>query len=91
MQEHVTTHDAHFDAFSSYVTKSLVSMRNEMDASHAATIGRINHVISAQNDNHNHNSRFYQEMCDFLDHHYGNDGQGWYKDVRPMHKGHGRR
>lgn len=30
-----------------------MSMRNEMDANHVAMIARINHMISAQNDNHN--------------------------------------
>lgn len=47
-----------------------------MDANHVATIARINHMIAFENDNHHHYMRFYREMCDFLDRHYGNDGQG---------------
>lgn len=31
MQEHMTTQDANFEAFASYVTESLVSMRNDME------------------------------------------------------------
>lgn len=31
MQKHMTTQDANFKAFASYVTESLVSLRNEMD------------------------------------------------------------
>lgn len=69
--------DANFEAFASYVTESLVSMRNEMDANHATTIARINHMIAFENDNHHYYARFYQEMCDFLYHYYGNDGKGW--------------
>lgn len=91
MQEYMTTQDANFDAFASYVTESLVSMRNEMDMNPDAMIARINHMTSAQNDNHHHYDRFYREMCDFLDHHYGNDGHGWYRVVRPMPRGRGKR
>lgn len=40
-------------------------MRNEMDANHATMIPRINHMISAQNENHYHYGQFYREMCDF--------------------------
>lgn len=68
--------DVNFEAFSSYVTKILVFVHNEMNANHAAMIARINHMISAKNENHYRYARFYQEMCDFLDHNYGNDGQG---------------
>lgn len=60
MQENVTTQDANFDDFASYVTKSLVPMRNYMDANHASTIARINYMISAQNDNQHHYARFYR-------------------------------
>lgn len=56
------------------MTKSLVSMHNKMDVNHATMIARINHMISAYNKNHNHYAQFYQEMCDFLDYNYGNDG-----------------
>lgn len=52
MQEHMTSHDANFDAFASYVTKSFVSMQDEMDANHAAMMARINHMISTHNENH---------------------------------------
>lgn len=65
-------------------------MRNEMDANHTAMIARINHMISAQNDNHHRYVRLYREMCDFLDYHYGNDGQGWYTGVRKIPRGRGR-
>lgn len=59
MQEHMTTQDANFDAFSSYVTKSIVSIRNDMDVNPATTIARINHMIVFENDNHHHYMRFY--------------------------------
>lgn len=59
MQERMTTQDANFGAFASYVTNSVVSMRNDMDANHAATIARINHMIMSENDNHHHYMRFY--------------------------------
>ena len=62
-----------------------------MHVNHAETIARINHIIIAQNDNHHHYARFYREMCDFLDYHYGNDGQGWYKSIRPIFNVRGRR
>lgn len=84
----MTTQDANFEAFASYVTEKLVSMCNEMDVNHAA---RINHMISAQNENHYHYAQFYLEMCDFFDHHFGNDGQGWHHGVRPMPRGRGGR
>lgn len=87
----MTSHDAKFEAFSSYVMESLVSMHNEMDSNHAATIARINHMISGQNEYHYHYALFYREMCDFLDHHYGNDGQRWYKGMRPIPRGRGGR
>lgn len=54
MQEHMTTQDVNFEAFASYVKDSLVSLRNEMDANHDATISRINHMIASQNENHHH-------------------------------------
>lgn len=50
----MTAQDANFEAFASYVTKSLVFMHNEMDANHGTTISRINHVISSQNKNRYH-------------------------------------
>lgn len=50
MEEHMDAQDANFEAITSYVTESLVSVCNEMDANHAAKITRINHMISAQND-----------------------------------------
>lgn len=80
----MTAQDANFEAFASYVTKSLVPMCNEMDANHAATITRINYMISTHNENHYHYAQFYQEMCDFLDHHFGNDVKGWHHGVMPM-------
>ena len=58
-----------------------------MNVNHAATIVRIDHMISDQNENHHHYAKFYQEMCEFLDYNYGNDGQGWHKGLRPMPKG----
>lgn len=91
MQEHMTTQDADFEAFASYVTKSLMSMRNEMNVNHVATISRINHMIAFENDNHHHYIRFYRERYEFLDYHYGNDGQGWYKGMRLVPRGQGRR
>lgn len=87
IQENMTTQDTNFASFSSYVTKTLVSMRNKMDSNHAATIARINHIISIQNENHYHYAQFYREMCDYLDHHFGNDGQCWHLGVRPMPRG----
>lgn len=75
MKEHMTTQDANFDAFASYVTRSLMSMRNDIYVNNPTIIARINHMIMFENDNHHHYMRFYQEMCDLLDHHYGNDGQ----------------
>lgn len=87
----MTAQDANFDAFASYVTESLVSMWNEMDVNHATTIAMINHMISAQNENHHHYAQFYREMCEFLDYNYGSDGQGWHMRVRPMPGGRERR
>lgn len=49
MQKHMTTQDANFEAFDSFVAESLVSMRNNMDMNHAATISRINHMITSEN------------------------------------------
>lgn len=76
MQEYMTSQDANFEVFVSYVTESLVSMQNDMDVNHASMISRINHMISAHNKNHHHHAQFYQEMCELLDYNYGNDGQG---------------
>lgn len=73
LQEHITTQDTNFKAFASYVTESLISMRNEINDNHTAIISMINHMISAQNVNHYHYAQFYREMCNFLDHHFGND------------------
>lgn len=64
-------------------------MRNKMDGNHTTMISRINHIIYAQNENHYYYAQFYQEMCKFLDHNYGNDGQGWHMGVRPMPRGRG--
>lgn len=91
IQEHMTKQDANFEAFASCVTERLTSMHNEMDVNHAAIISRINHTISAQNKNHYHYTQFYQEMFDFLDHYFGNDGQGWHHGVKLMPRGHGER
>lgn len=91
MQEHMTTQDANFEAFASYVTESLVSMRNDMDVNHATTIFRRNHMIASENDNHHYYMSFYREMCELLDHHYANDGQGWYRGIRHVPRGRGRR
>lgn len=76
IQEHMITQGTNFEAFSSYVTEKLVSMHNDMDSNHAAIISRINHMIYVQSENHYHYAQFYREMCIFLDHHFGNDGQG---------------
>lgn len=91
MQEHMTLQDTNFEAFASYVTESLVSLRNEMHTNHATTISRINHMIVTQNENHRHYAQFYRKMCDFLDYHYGNYGQGWHRGYRLMPRGRGGR
>lgn len=90
MQEHMTTQDANFKAFASYVTESLVLMRSNMDTNHADIIARIKHMIAYENDNHHHYMRFYRKMYELLDYHYGNDGKGWYRGIRPMTRGHER-
>ncbi|CAI8603331.1 unnamed protein product [Vicia faba] len=89
LQDHMTTQDTYFEAFASYGTKNLICIRSVMDANHNATITRINHIISTQNEDYYHYMQFYQEMCDFLDYHFGNDGQGWHNGVRPMPRGRG--
>lgn len=91
MQEHMTAQDSNFEAFSYYVTWSLMSMFNEMDANNATMIARINHMISSQNENHYHYAQLYREICDFLDHNFGNDRQGWHHGVRPISRGRGGR
>lgn len=87
----MTTPNANFEVFSSYVTESLVSMRNEIYVNYVATIARINHMIASENDNHHHYMRFYREMCEFLDYQYGNDVQGGIWGIRPVPRGRGRR
>lgn len=62
-------------------------MRNEMDYNNATTISRINHMIYIQNENDYQYAQFYREMCDFLDHHFGNDRQGWHHGVRQIPRG----
>lgn len=59
MHEHMSTRDANFEAFASYLTESLVSMRNAIDVNHVATISRINHMIVSENDNHHYYMKFY--------------------------------
>lgn len=60
-----------------------------MDANHTTMITRTNHMISAQNENHYNYAQFYPEMCDFLDHEFGNDAQGWHCGVRIMSRSRG--
>lgn len=60
IQEHMTIQDPNFEAFTSYVTKRLISMRNEMDANHVATIAKINHMIFTKNENHYHYAQLYR-------------------------------
>ncbi|CAI8585311.1 unnamed protein product [Vicia faba] len=91
LHKHMTTQDTNFEAFASYVSEKLLSERNEMDVNHASTNARINHMISSQNENHYHYAQFYREMCNFLDHHFRNEGYGWYHGVRSMPRGRGGR
>lgn len=68
-----------------------MSLRNEMDTDHAATISRINHMIATQNENDHRYAQCYREMCDFLDHNYRNDGQGRHRGYMSMPRGRGGR
>lgn len=48
MHQHMSTQDSNFQAFASYVTESLVSLRIDMNVNHDADLGKINHLISSQ-------------------------------------------
>ena len=76
MQQHMSTKDSNFEAFASYVTESLVSLGNDLNANHVIILDRINRLISAQEEDSAHYERFYNEMCDFLDSQYHNEGHG---------------
>lgn len=84
MQQHVSTQDSNFEAFSSFLTESLVSLRTNMNENHVVVMARIDHLISSQEADSGHYERFYQEICDFSDSQYRNEGQGWYQGERPM-------
>ena len=41
--------DSNFEAFASYVSESLVSLRTDMNANHAAVLAKINHLFQPKN------------------------------------------
>ena len=73
----MSTQDSNFEAFSSYVPEALVSLHTDMNANHEAILARINHIISAHEDDSHHYESFYREMCEVIDSQYHNKGQGW--------------
>lgn len=82
MQQHMSTQDSKFEDFYSYVKKSLLSLRTDMNTNHVVILVKINHLISAQEEDSGHYERFYREMCDFLDSQFRNEGQGWHMRER---------
>lgn len=77
MQQRLSVQDSNFDTFASYVTKALVSLLTDMSANHEAILARINHLISAHEDDSYHYESFYWEMCEVIDSQYRNEGPGW--------------
>lgn len=47
-----------------------------MNANHEAILDRINHIISAHEDDSHRYESFYKEMCDVIASQYCNEGQG---------------
>ena len=73
MQQHLSTQDSNFEAFASYVTEALVSLRTDMNVNHEAILARINHIIYVHDDDSHWYESIYREMCDVIDSQYRND------------------
>lgn len=73
MQQHLSTQDSNFEAFSSYVTETLVSLHSDMNANHEVILAKINHIISTYEDESHRYERFYKEMCEVIDSQYRNE------------------
>ena len=66
MQQHLSTKDSNFEAFSLYVTEALVSLRTYMNVNHEAILARINPLISAHEDDSHCYESFYRVMCEVI-------------------------
>lgn len=88
MQQHMCTQDFNFEASASYVTEALVSLRTDMNANHEVILPKINHIISAHEDDSHLYESFYREICELIDSQYRNEGHGWKIDAP---RGRGRR
>lgn len=47
MQQHMSTQDSKFEAFTSYLIDSLVSLQTDMIANHVDVLAKINNLILA--------------------------------------------
>lgn len=65
VQQHMSAQDSNFEAFASYVTESIGSLRNDMNTHYVETMARVNHLISTQEEDFAHNERFYRELYDY--------------------------
>lgn len=88
MQQFLSTQDAKFEAFTSYMIEALMSLRTNMNVNHEAIMARINHLIYAHEDDSHHYESFYREMYEINDSQYRNEGPSWYRGAP---RGHGRR
>lgn len=79
MRQRLSTQDVNFEAFTSYVTEALVSLRTDINANHVAIMARINHLVSAYEDDSHHYESFYREMCEVIGSKYRNEGPGWHR------------
>lgn len=85
MHQHLSTQDANFEVFASYMTEALVSLRTDMNTNHEAIVARINHLISAHEDDSHHYGSFYREICGVIDSQYHNEGSCWHRGALRRH------
>lgn len=67
MQQHTSTQDSNFEAFASYVTEALVSLRTDMNVNHEVILAKINHIIYAHEDDSHQYECFYKDICELID------------------------
>lgn len=64
MQKHMSAKDSNFETFDTYATESLLSIQNDVNANHVASMNMINYMIANQEANAAHYDRFYREICE---------------------------
>ena len=67
MRQCLSSQDSNFEAFASYVTEALVSLRTDMNVNHEVILAKINHIISAHEDDSHRYECFYKEICELID------------------------